>query len=91
MMTITMSGCATLRGHLFGGNSEDAQITANVVATLKARADLGPANRVIVQTRNRVVYLDGTVATDLQRKNAESVAMQAEGVDLVVNTISLGH
>jgi osmotically-inducible protein OsmY len=89
LMATAISGCVTLRGEGFGGFSEDAKITANVRASLSSCAALGHANRLIVQTRDRVVYLKGTVSTELQRRNAELLAIQAERVDLVVNTLGV--
>jgi osmotically-inducible protein OsmY len=44
-----------------------------------------------VQTLDRVVYLTGQMATDLQRDTAESVAREAPGPSRVVNTIALTY
>jgi osmotically-inducible protein OsmY len=46
---------------------------------------------VYVQTLNRVVYLSGQVATELQRLTAESVAQGAPGVRRVVDNIALTY
>jgi osmotically-inducible protein OsmY len=48
-------------------------------------------NQLNVQTINRVVYLNGLVATGLQRWDAESVASQVQGVDKVVNSIGVAR
>jgi osmotically-inducible protein OsmY len=42
-----------------------------------------------VQTLDHVVYLTGLVDTDLERQIAESVALEADGVSKVVNSIGL--
>jgi osmotically-inducible protein OsmY len=86
-----LSGCTAIQGFGFGGHSEDAKIRADVIASLYGRAELGPANQLTVQTRNHVVYLYGTVASELQREKAESVAMEAQGVDIVVNFMSVSQ
>jgi len=44
-----------------------------------------------VQTINGIVYLTGTVATGLQRADAESVASEVPGVDKVVNSIAIAR
>jgi osmotically-inducible protein OsmY len=69
----------------------DAKITAAVQAKLKEHRELGSPNTVYVQTRDRVVYLTGQVATDLQKETAENVAAQVPGVARVVNSIALTY
>jgi osmotically-inducible protein OsmY len=69
----------------------DARITSEVQAALRQHPALGPPNLVYVQTLDRVVYLSGQVATDLQRENAESAAREAPGVRGVVDLIGLPY
>ena len=89
-----LSGCAEYRayrkcGH--AGCSGDAQITREVRELLRERPALGPPNQVYVTTMDRVVYLSGQVATDLQRQSAESAAFEAPGVRHVVDIIGLTY
>ena len=52
---------------------------------------LAAPNQVYVQTLDRVVYLSGQVATDLQRDTAESAARKAAGAQRVVDSIALPY
>jgi len=52
-------------------------------------AELEAPNLLQVQTIDRVVYLSGSVATGLQRRDAEAVANQVQGVSKVVNSIAV--
>ena len=72
------------------GSSEcvsDAKITTNVEAQLNRYPELGPPNLISVETRDRVVYLSGSVSAGEQRRTAESVVAALPGVEKVVNTI----
>ena len=69
----------------------DAKITADLKAKLKEHRELGGPNSVYVETRGGVVYLTGTVTTDLQRETAENVARQVPGVAQVINSIALSY
>ena len=89
-----LSGCAAYHAYRkcgFHGCLGDASITAEVRALLDQHPALGPPNQVYVQTLDRVVYLTGQVATDLQRSIADSTAREAPGVREVVNTIALSY
>jgi osmotically-inducible protein OsmY len=69
----------------------DRAITADVETRFGQHAVLEAPNQLNVQTINRVVYLNGLVATGLQRWDAESVASQVQGVDKVVNSIGVAR
>jgi hypothetical protein len=69
----------------------DKKITAGVEARFRQHPDLEAPDLIDVQTINRVVYLNGTVSTGLEREYAESVASRAPGVTKVVNSISVTH
>jgi osmotically-inducible protein OsmY len=93
-LAVLLSGCAEYRayrkcGH--AGCSGDAQLTREVQGLLRERPALGPPNQVYVTTLDRVVYLSGQVATDLQRESAESAAFEAPGVHHVVDIIGLTY
>ena len=94
VLTGVLDGCAAY--HAYGkcglhGCPGDAAITAEVYALLDQHPVLGPPNRVYVQTLDRVVYLTGQVATDLQREIADSSAREALGVRQVIDTIALTY
>ncbi len=71
--------------------SNDDSITQNVKAMISQQPAL-KADHVTVETRQGVVYLRGTVDTSVEKKDIETVAMQATGVKKVVNdtTVSKG-
>lgn len=65
---------------------DDATITAKVKTALLAKPQL-KALAIDVDTAQAVVSLNGTVANDQERKEAESVARQIEGVKEVRNNL----
>jgi hypothetical protein len=67
----------------------DQKITDDVEARFGRMAELEAPNLLQVQTIDRVVYLSGSVATGLQRRDAEAVASQVQGVAKVVNSIAV--
>jgi osmotically-inducible protein OsmY len=69
----------------------DQKITADVEARFGQHPELEAPDLIDVQTINRVVYLNGTVSTGLQREYAESFASQAPGATKVVDSISVTH
>lgn len=89
----SLGGCAVLdTWHKCGaGCPGDAAMSAQVRARLDQYPELLAPNRVYVSTLDRIVYLSGEVATDLQRETAESVARATPGVPRVVDLISLEY
>ena len=83
------SGCAALEKCGFAGCPDEAKITTDVNEQFRRHADLSPPNLLNVQTLDHVVYLSGTVSSDLQRYHAEEVARQASDGALIVDTISV--
>jgi len=82
-------GCAVYQKCGFSGCPGDAEITAQVQALFAQHPAIQPPNILGIQTLDHVVYLTGVVDTDLQRKLATSVALEAPGVTRVVNSIGL--
>jgi osmotically-inducible protein OsmY len=72
-----------------GACQGDEAITANVKAALKQHSELNTSGELGVQTRNRVVYLSGSVDTGLEKNIAETTAKAVANVDRVVNAISV--
>ena len=64
--------------------SNDDTITQNVKAMIAQHTDL-KADHVTVETRQGVVYLNGTLDSPAEKKDLEAVAMQTTGVKKVVN------
>jgi osmotically-inducible protein OsmY len=90
LVLAALAGCASLGGKCDDPKcAQDADITARVKSAVFADASLRAPNFVYVQTRGGVVYLTGTVATDLQREQAESYARGVKGVEEVVNSITV--
>jgi osmotically-inducible protein OsmY len=67
----------------------DKKINADVNAVLKEHREFGAPGTIRVQTTNGVVYLNGVVDTDFQRRSAESLVMQVASVKDVVNSIEV--
>ena len=67
----------------------DAAITAHAYGRLGQHPALGPPNQVYVQTSDRVVFLTGLVATDLQRSTAEAVVGEDPEVRKIINNIAV--
>jgi osmotically-inducible protein OsmY len=89
-----LPGCALYDGYEkcgFAGCSDDQRITRDVRALLNQHPALEPPNLIQVQTLDHVVYLNGLVDTDLERQMAESVAIEAQGVARVINSIGLSN
>jgi len=69
----------------------DQKITADVETRFGQNAELEGPNLLNVQTINRVVYLNGLVSSGLQRRDAELMVNQVQGVDKVVNSVAVVH
>lgn len=67
--------------------ASDVKITSTMEAQLSNYPELGPPNLISVQTRDRVVYLSGSVSAGEQSRTAEAVVARLPGVERVVNTI----
>jgi osmotically-inducible protein OsmY len=89
ILAISLPGCALFGKCTTEACAADAQITADVRSLLDRHAELGAPGRLSVQTINHVVYLNGLVNTELDRRNAEAIAFQAASVKDVVNSIGV--
>jgi osmotically-inducible protein OsmY len=84
-----LAGCATYGKCGIEGCAGDAKVTATVQSLLEQHPELGPPGSIDVQTIDHVVYLNGFVASGLERGTAVSLAQGAPGVKKVVNTIAV--
>jgi osmotically-inducible protein OsmY len=91
ILTYAAAGCASYEHCGLAGCPGDSKVTANVQGALQQQPDLGPPDSIRVQTLEQVVYLNGMVATGLQRQEAESVALATPGVKRVENSIFVTH
>jgi osmotically-inducible protein OsmY len=89
LSTGPLCACGTYGACRSDSCRDDARITSQVQASFEQHAELEPPNLLTVHTRRGVVYLNGLVATDLQKWDAESVASEASGVARVVNSIAV--
>jgi hypothetical protein len=87
ILAAALPGCAAFPQSPYP--AVDQKITADVEAIFRQHPELEAPDLIDVQTIDRVVYLNGTVATGLQREDAESVASRAPGVTKIVNSISV--
>lgn len=86
-----LAGCATYRKCGFGGCPGDADMLAAVKAAFAEHPSLGPPTEITIKVVDHVVYLYGQVNTDFDRRMAEDVAYKVDGVNKVVNSISLNY
>ena len=91
LSTLLLTGCAAQQKCGSADCVADTELTAAVTARLNQYPELSAPNQVYVKTRDGVVYLTGQVATDLQRRTAESVARQTPGVRKVNDNIALSY
>ncbi len=68
--------------------ADDDQINHNVASALK-RAPVYKFPDVGVKTLDRVVQLNGFVATDAQKQAAQEIAQKVPGVTRVINSIEV--
>jgi osmotically-inducible protein OsmY len=69
--------------------TNDAKIAADVRAMIKEHRELGAPATFHIQTINGIVYLNGLVDTDLERRRFESLVMQLPNVKDVVNSLDV--
>lgn len=89
MLASVLSGCA-LAGRSLGGYVDDKTVTGGVKMRLAA-AHLSHLKRVKVDVYKSVVYLSGTVNTELEKSDAEIAAWGTAGVEQVVNDVVVRH
>lgn len=73
-----------------GTRRSDSAITTSVHASLTANEKI-KARQVDVETREGVVFLNGVVDTEESRREAGRVAWRTDGVDGVVNDLTVGE
>jgi osmotically-inducible protein OsmY len=83
-----LSGCAVYEKCGFSGCPGDVEISDAVRQILEQHPGLGPVTIFNIKTLDGVVYLGGTVDTDLQKQEAEDLARTAPHVKKVVSTIN---
>ena len=85
-----LSGCATFGKCDSDNCRDDAKITSEVQSLLDSHPELGDPASILVQTRDKVVYLNGQL-DDVAQVDAASLAAQVPGVDSVVNSIATNN
>ncbi|MDP1767206.1 MAG: BON domain-containing protein [Nitrospirota bacterium] len=68
---------------------DDAGITTAVKAHLATDGPLKTMTQISVKTVENIVYLTGVAATPHDKNRAEEIARQVEGVQSVVNNITV--
>jgi osmotically-inducible protein OsmY len=91
LLMALLSGCATYEKCGFQGCPADRKIDVAVRNVIRKYPALEAPNSVRVQTLDHVVYLYGQVNTELERSTAQQAALSVDGVDRVVNSISLSY
>lgn len=88
VLTMVAAGCRSLTGETLGENIDDTNITTQVKAKLAAEKAVS-LTRVHVQTRQRSVYLTGTVEDPALKERAATIARSITGVRDVINDIKV--
>jgi len=86
---LALSGCASSMVPK-DTRQADSTITSVIQNSLETN-DKVKAKHVEVQTREGVVYLTGVVDTEEERREAARVAWHTDGVDGVVNDLTVGE
>ena len=86
---LALAGCASSMVSR-GTRHSDSGITSVIKTSLETN-DKVKARQVDVETREGVVYLTGVVDTEEARREAARVAWHTEGVDGVVNDLTVGE
>ena len=87
-LMLSANGCTALTGQSAGQNVDDTTISASVKSKLVADR-VGNLTRVDVDTTNRVVALNGVVESAEQKRRAEELARQVDGVRRVDNNLQV--
>jgi osmotically-inducible protein OsmY len=85
---LSLAGCAAQRKCESVACADDAQITARIEKLLYDNKAIATWD-IKVQTINHTVYLYGIVDTNVQRAFIEESARKTQGVEKVVNSISI--
>ena len=86
---LALAGCAATGGS-GGRRYSDSGVTSVIKASLEAN-DKVKARQVDVEPRDGVVYLTGMVDTEEARREAGRVAWRTDGVEGVVNDLTVGE
>jgi osmotically-inducible protein OsmY len=89
LLAAGLSGCASFGKCDPANCTGDAKITADVNALISDHREFGAPGTIRVQTINGVVYLNGLVETDFERRSAESLVIQVANVKDVVNSLDV--
>lgn len=89
LMAASLQGCASFGKCDPASCTGDKKITADVSAMFSDHREFGAPGTIRVQTINGVVYLNGLVETDFERRSAESLVMQVANVKDVVNSLDV--
>jgi osmotically-inducible protein OsmY len=87
-LLLSATGCTSMTGETAGQYVDDSTITASVKAKLVGDKAAN-FTRIDVDTTNRVVSLNGIVASPDQKARAEQLAMQVGGVRRVDNNLQV--
>ncbi|MDP9087842.1 MAG: BON domain-containing protein [Pseudomonadota bacterium] len=83
-----LSGCAVFQKCSPENCTMDAKIKFDAEALFVEHRELGPPATLHVQSLNGTVYLTGTVDTEFEVRNAESLVRRIANVKDVVNNLN---
>lgn len=88
LLSLSLGGCTSMTGQTAGQYVDDSTITASVKSKLAADK-VGSLTRIDVDTVNKVVSLNGIVASPQDKARAEQLAKQVDGVRAVKNNLQI--
>ena|ERR1700761_2348765 len=91
LLAANLTGCESFGKCEPQNCANDAKTKQEVNQLFYTHTEYGPPGTIRVQVINGIVYLTGTVQTDLQRREAAKLAMRAENVQDVVNSINVDN
>lgn len=86
---VVTAACQTMTGETASEQAYDTKITTSVKSHLATQDRLSTLTQINVKTVERTVYLTGSVPTQQDRTRAEELVRQVEGVQRVVNNVTV--
>jgi osmotically-inducible protein OsmY len=88
VVIFALAGCQAMTGRTAGENLDDLTITT-AVKTRLAADKASTLTRIDVDTVDRVVYLNGVVGSEHEKRRAEDIASLVSNVKAIINNLQV--
>ncbi|MEX0805331.1 MAG: BON domain-containing protein [Candidatus Binatia bacterium] len=88
VVLFALTGCQAMTGRTAGESIDDLTITTAVKARLAADK-VSTLTRIDVDTVDRVVYLNGVVDSEHEKRRAEDIASLVSNVKEIINNLQV--